>query len=440
MRRSTITAIGILIALLLFGEMSHAQEVITLERAIEIALENNIDLKRAQNNVVIAKNNERQSKYEFLPSLNATANYQWRGGFSGLNADGDPINGSSQVSFPSLNANFVIFNGLNNINNYGRNKLLHDAAQQNFESQKDFTRIAVMGLYLQVLLAQENMKISQSRLDVLNQQLTREEKRMEIGVSTLDQVYNFKSQVANENLNYINLKNGFDQAKLQLWQALRLDPSASYDVSPIEISEIEITEIAESFAGIQQEAFAYSPLIKASEFNLRANRKGFQIAKSGLYPTLTAGASISSQYFSIQGDSYFAQLDDRRQNSVGFGLNLPLFNRFRTMNNIQNSKIAVLNSELDLDQSKQTISNNVQQAYQNLLAAQETYKAAQENLTALTQSFEFSEKRYNTGNTDFFNYLQSLNNKNQAELQMVNARYSIILRREILDIFRGLNQ
>lgn len=439
MRRSTITVLGIIVALLLFAEIGKAQEIITLEQAIDIALDNNIGLKRTQNGVVFARNNARQSRFEFLPSLNATANYQWRGGFSGLNADGNPINGNSQVSFPSLNANMVLFNGLNNINNYSRNQLLHQAAKQDFQNQKDFTRISVMGLYLQVLLAQENMKISQARLDLLNQQLVREEKRLEVGVSTLDQVYNFKSQVATENLNFINLKNNYDRFKLQLFQALLIDPNEDYGVAPIEISDVDVTSQVDPYSSIQQQAFDYSPLIKSSELNLMASKKGLQMAKSGLYPTLSVGASVSSQFFSTQGEDYLSQLDARRQNSVGFGLNIPLFNRFRVINNVQNNKIAMLNSELDLDQARQTLSNNLQQAYQNLVAAQETYKAAQENLVALTQSFEFSQTRYNAGNTDFFNYLQSLNNKNRAEIEIINAKYSVILRKQILEIFKGIN-
>ncbi|MEQ9423473.1 MAG: TolC family protein [Cyclobacteriaceae bacterium] len=438
MKRYTVTILGVLVAILLLTHITNAQQSLTLETAIEIALENNIGLKRAQNGVIMARNNQNQSKFEFLPSLNANTNYQWRGGFSGLNADGDPINGSSQVSFPSLNANFVLFNGLTNINTYSQNKLLHEAAQQNFQNQKDFTKVAVMGLYLQVLLAEENMKISQARLDLLNQQLTREEKRLEVGVSTQDQVFNFKSQIATENLNYITLKNNYDRFKLQLLQALLLESDGDYEIEPIEISDADASDPIEPYSALKQEAFNYSPLIKSSEFNLKATQKGLQIAKAGLYPTLTAGASVSSQFFSTSGTDYFQQLDDRRQNALGFGLNVPLFNRFRTINNIQNSKIALLNSELDLDQAKQTTSNNLQLAYQNLLAAQETFRAAQENLTALTQSFEFSVTRYNAGSTDFFSYLQNLNNKNAAEIQLVTAKYSIIFRKMILDIYKGL--
>ena len=60
------------------------------------------------------------------------------------------------------------------------------------------------------------------------------------------------------------------------------------------------------------------------------------------------------------------------------------------------------------------------------------------NLIALNQSFDFVKTRYDSGNTDFYTYLESLNNKNRAEIELVNAQYSIVFRKKILDVYRGM--
>ena len=98
----------------------------------------------------------------------------------------------------------------------------------------------------------------------------------------------------------------------------------------------------------------------------------------------------------------------------------------------------MINSELDLKQSELTITNSVQQVYLDLIAAQSTYEAAVENLISLNQSYEFVKTRYDTGNTDFFTYLESLNNKNRAEIQLANSKYSIVFRKKILDVYKGM--
>ena len=122
---------------------------------------------------------------------------------------------------------------------------------------------------------------------------------------------------------------------------------------------------------------------------------------------------------------------------LNFSLSLPLFSRFQNHNAIQVAKLNMANAELDTQQANLTATNTVQTVYLDLIAAQNTYRSASENLVALQQSFEFMEKRYQTGNSDFYTYLESLNNKNRAEVQLVNAKYSIVLRRKILDLYRG---
>src|SRR5690625_5448658 len=49
-------------------------QVITIEDAIEIALENNYQLKQAENNLSISELQELSAKADFFPSLNANVN------------------------------------------------------------------------------------------------------------------------------------------------------------------------------------------------------------------------------------------------------------------------------------------------------------------------------------------------------------------------------
>ena len=97
----------------------------------------------------------------------------------------------------------------------------------------------------------------------------------------------------------------------------------------------------------------------------------------------------------------------------------------------------MLNNELAQEQAELDLVNNIQSAYQNLLAAQSTHNAAKENLVALDQSFRFSQTSYNSGNLDFYTYLESLNNKNTGEIELISSKYSFVLRKRILEIYKG---
>lgn len=94
-----------------------------------------------------------------------------------------------------------------------------------------------MGSYLSVVLDKENIKISTDRIELLNAQLDRKKKRDAVGVGNLEQVYNFQSQLANENLRKVNLQNQLMADMLQLLQILQLEVSMDYDIAPYQFED-----------------------------------------------------------------------------------------------------------------------------------------------------------------------------------------------------------
>ena len=79
----------------------------------------------------------------------------------------------------------------------------------------------------------------------------------------------------------------------------------------------------------------------------------------------------------------------------------------------------------------------MQRAYLDLVNAKTSYAAAKESLVNLQMAFEFAKSRYENGTIDFVTYLTSLNGKNTGELQLVQAKYTILFRQLILDIYTG---
>lgn len=444
MRNFTI----ILLIFLLPAGLSHAQEILTLEKCLDIALENNLQIKRSENNLLIAKSNKAQAIGNFLPSVNANIGYDY---FFGTTFDQNAarqVTETTNRSNPNISANWTIFNGFSNTYEFNRRNLELKAAESNVESDKVNTKSSVYNAYLSIILDQENIKISKERMDLLQQQLEREIQRERVGVSNMETVYNFKSQLANEKLSNVNLQNRLKSDKLILFQLLRLDVSGNYEVATFTSDDAILLEVA-PFSGILTKSLIFSPAIRAAQLNKDASRLSFKESAAARYPTISAFATVGSNYSSngavnpdgnvFESDaSFFDQLGYNQFEYVGFNMNIPIFNNFRTSNSIQTAKLGYYNSELDVEQAYQTVTNTLQQTYLDLVAAQETYSAALENLESLDQSFEFVKKRYEEGLTDFYTYLESLNNKNRAQIELANAKYSIVFRKKILDLLQGI--
>ena len=153
------------------------------------------------------------------------------------------------------------------------------------------------------------------------------------------------------------------------------------------------------------------------------------------------GSSFSSRNFNEIGDriSFFDQLGDNKYRRVSLNLSIPIFNKFQTKTDVQIARVNVADGVLANKQAEVDLTNSLQKAYLDFVSAQSSYKAAEENLVARRQAFLFMETSYDSGNTDLYNYLEALNNKNRAEMDLVNSKYSIVLRKRILDIYQGIN-
>ena len=432
---------ALLVSSLYFVE---AQTVLTLEECINIALENNLDIKRARNNAISRKAGYTQSKMQFLPSLSASASHNWNEGLQFDQTTGNLVNTTTLSGGGTISGNFTIFNGFQNVYGVKRDRYLYEASQEQVRSNELATEASVVNGFLNIVNTRENLRIQEQTNNLLKEQLEREEKREKAGVGNMEQVYNFRSQVAQQELRIVNLKNQLQSAKLTLIQLLLLDPLDNYDFEGITPEDAQLEAEVEEYQSVYTKARDYSPALRSAQLNLEASKKSLKIAQFNWMPSVTLGASYGTGWSSNLKDPAdgsvldpTTQFQTNASKRASFNLNIPLFTRFNNRTQMQQQKISFLNAELSLQDTENTLRNNVQQAYLDLLNAKESYRAAKESLLNLNTAFEFSKTRYENGTIDFVTYLVSLNGKNNGELELTRAKYSILFRKLILDIYIG---
>lgn len=439
---------GLLSLSLLSVFAQNEPRVLTLEECMAIALEKNIDLKRAKNSERIAEINKFQAMLNFLPSVNASINYDYFfGNFFDQNA-ARQVSETTNSSNPNIGGSLILFNGLSNQYNIKGRTNDQRAAEAGTSEAELNLKTNVLIFFLNATVANENMKIANDRVDLLDSQLDREKKRVSVGVGNMDAVYSIISQLASEKLQQTSAKNSYSSRMLTLIQAMQLDASVDYQLASIEVEESDVLTDLEPFDWVLSEAIDYHPgMDRAEASKVSAN---FQLKSSSAsrWPTLSVRGVLGSNYSSngarnpesgaLEPDASFSdQIEYNNFQYVNFSLSIPVFNRYQASRNVQVDRVGVLNSELDFKQTELSITNTVQQAYLDMLNAQSSYSTAKENLEAQTSAFDFIKKRFDTGNTDFYSYFESLNNRGQAEAQMINAKYSITLRKKVLDLYRG---
>ncbi|MEM6830601.1 MAG: TolC family protein [Bacteroidota bacterium] len=423
--------------------------VLTLDDCINYAIENNIALQRAKNSELIARANRFQAIMNFFPTLTAGINYDFFfGNFFDQNA-ARQVSETTNSSQPNLSSSLTIFNGFSNQYFLKGRIQEQKSAEENVKNMTLNVTANILLFYLQVATNKERVNVSQGRVDLLETQLDRELKRIEVGVGSPEAAYQLKGQLSNEKLTLITDKNNLRRNLLTLVQEMQLGVDKVYDVSTLEVSDSDLLLKIDPFDQVLSESLSINPNLKRANADLEASRYSLKAFKAARTPTVAFFGRIGSNYSSNgarnpeTGDfeenaSFQDQLEFNQFEYVNFSLSIPIFSRYERTTDVQVAKVNYVNAELDKKQAVNNITNTVQQVYLDLIAGQQTYQSAVENMEAQESSFRFIKKRFDVGNTDFNAYLESLNNKNAAEIQLLSSKYEILLRKKILDLYRGV--
>lgn len=432
---------------LLLGWNAGAQEntkLWTLEECIRHAIENNIDLKQQEQQQAASEVDLNTAKNSWLPDLNASVGQNFDFGRS-PSKDGTIVDRNSSNSSAGIGLSMPVFDGLKIVNDIAARKLDLKAAIETLNKAKDDLSIGVASFFLQVLYNKEMLTVAELQAELTSRQVTRTEELVKAGRVPTANLYDIKAQMAKDEASLVEARNNVELALLDLAQVLELErESARFDVdAPIIGDAIEkyINSIVPP-ANVYDNAVAVKPQIKAQEYQLESSRKMLKVAQSGYFPKLNFNASYSNGYYHYSGSevpnvSFSDQLKQNERKTLGFSLNIPIFNRFQVRNSVRSARINILNRELALENSKKVLYKEIQQAYYNATAAQEKYIASGKAVDAGKEAFGYAEERYNTGKSSVYEFNEAKTKYAQSLAEQAQSKYNFIFRAKILDFYNG---
>src|SRR5690606_16176609 len=217
----------------LFG---HTQETYTLETCLDIAFENNFDLKGVKLRAESSKVNLNQAWGDIMPNLNGNYNLGINNGRSIDPFTNGYINQQLTFSNAGLSAGLPIFNGFRLKNSIKQSYLNLKASEMEIEEAKQNLTVRVTLAYLQVLNMRDLLALNKARLDVTQKQVDRLVVLYKEGQGNPADYTDMKGQLANEEVSVISSKNSLKQSIADLFLLLGLDSdfNASFeDIDPL---------------------------------------------------------------------------------------------------------------------------------------------------------------------------------------------------------------
>ncbi len=439
-----------LVALAFMSSAAAAQDVqqITFNDAVRIALDNNVQLRRAANTVRAQENLVRSSRAAFLPSLNLSSGSSR---YYGLNFDqitGDLVTVSSDRVSLSAFSSITLFQGFREFAALAQARMDLAASDLTHERQRQTVVFLVMTQFLDLMQSREEIAIQEENLAAQQQLLTQVEEFVRVGTRPMADLYQQQAQTANAELLLLGAERSVRLAETRLIQTLYLDPYGTYEFVSPDLSEMPLVPEAFEIGGLLTSAFERRLDLRAQESRIGASEEGIRFARGSRLPSVSFSGSAGTSYSSAQRQRGFGpdadivpfadQFRDNRSQNIGLNLSLPLFNRLRTRVQVQQAQINLNNAQLDLDNLRHDIAVEVRQAYLEYVNDEKNLDVTEIQLQSAEQALQAEQERYNVGASTLVELSQARANYVRSLSDRSNARFNFLFRKRLIEYYTGV--
>ena len=452
-----------------------AQEKWDLRKCIEYASANNISIKQQDVQARLAELTYKQSTLSMYPSANLNGNVAYSSGRNQNPVTFGLITQGYLSSGFTLQAGADLFNWNSKKNNRAGNAFEAQAAYANVEKLRNDISLNVAGAYLQVLLAREQIRVSEIQVQQTASQLENTRKLVNAGSVPELNAVQLEAQLATDSSNLVTAQGNSLQALLLLKAYLNLDAGAPFDIQAPNIATIPL----EDLASLQPEAvYALAvknlPQQRVNDLRIKAGEKFVFSAKGAMYPTFSIFGSLGTSYnnkaqtitgstivtaplgkvnvggtqyevFPLQPFSdytygkipYFSQLDQNFRQSIGLSVSVPIANGGSLRTAYERSKLNLQGLQLQQQLDNQSLKQDIYKAYTDVTTSMQKFAAATKTVEANQKAFDFATKRYNVGLLNTIDLITTQNNLYGARQQSLLAQYDYVFKMKVLEFYKG---
>jgi outer membrane protein len=411
---------------------SSAQEVLTIEDAIRIALENNFEIKIAKNNLIISETNVAIGNAGMLPSAAATI------------VDNNSIQNSSQTRQDGTSTS--LDNARNNSLNYGvsLNWTIFDGMKMfaKYDQLKEFKNMSDAQMKLTILNKVSNVNTvyydliqEQQKLADLDSTIVISEKRLEfiknrytIGKNSKLDVLNAQVDLNTDLGNLVKEKQVYANAKTLLNQILARELKTDFTVTAgINVDrKLQLDEL-------MTRAEKQNPELVMQIINNKISELDLKQIKGERYPNikLNTGYNFSDSQSSL---GFTSQASAHGLN-YGFSASLNLFDGNSQNRNEKIAKIQIDNSKLAVDQQLIQLRSNLIVAYQLYLTNLDLIDLEEKNTAIARQNIEITADKFKIGTITSVEFraaqLNFINSRIRLSTAQFQAKLSEITLREL---------
>ena len=423
--KRVVLCVGCLVALAITAFPVSAQEKLnlSLQQAMDMAVERNNTLKNAAMDIQIAQANKWAAIAQMLPQITARGDYANFMGYEmdlrGMTIAMPPyvtLGVRSSLTFtPALLVNTQISE---------ISRKMSDITLQ--QSEQDITN-QVKTLYLSALVSEEVLNLLGRNLECLERLHDMTMTSVKVGASEQTAADQIAVQVA-------QLENSIASSK----RALEMTYNSMRLLLDVDVAtELDLTDTLDTLMATDD----YLNLI-GEEFDMERNytwqlaQQSTEMAKKQLDATIMSGMPSLTAYHQYSYKEYLSKdanvMNMTPPNMIGATLSVPIFTSMQQTKKVQAARLAYQKQQNTMHDTEQSLQVQHSQLCYNLSTAYDTYNAQKQNMEVTQRVFDNISKRYELGYSsamDLTNTGTTLINAQstyvQSIMEFLNARIAL---------------
>ncbi|MCI9845059.1 TolC family protein [Flavobacterium pectinovorum] len=397
-----------------------AQEILTIEEAMKIALENNFEIKIAKNNSKINETNVTIGNAGMLPTATASV------------TDNNSITNSSQTRQDGTSTS--LDNAKNNSLNYGVSLgwTVFDGMKMfaKLDQLKELQKLGdtelkrtilikiaqVNSAYYDLVQQQQQLAALDTTIVISNQRLDLAKNRFTIGKASKLEVLNAQVDLNSDQVALLRQKESYANSKILLNQYLARDPKNDFRVTDLVTVDDKLI-----FADLLDLAQKQNPALEAQIINKRIAELQLKQVKADRYPVI----NLTSGYNFAESQSSLGFTSEASSRGLNYGFNaiLNIFDGFNQHRNEKVAKLQIENSQIAIEQQNMVLNTQLSTAFQTYLTNIELIGLEDDNEEIAKQNLSITLDKFRIGTITTLEFRTAQLNYVNAKVRYSNAQY-----------------
>ena len=426
MRKVAIILFGLLMTVAAAAQEPKSYQF-SLEDCIRFAFANSKDRKSMELTGESLQTTYEQSKKQWIPNLSASVGENFSNNANGWSTSGN-VGVGSQVT---------IYQGGNIRNTIAQNQLNLERNEVQLERYDNQLTLQILQSFLTILGNEELLNYQLEVLNTSREQLKQGQTRYRVGSILESDLLLLEAQYYGDSNSVVDTRINIENNLLDLKVLLSMDPTDNLKIVSPDTENLD--NLMETLPGEENAislAMEYMPELRMDDYDIRIAEKSVDMARGNYFPSISANANVGMGVLSFDSDGNKKWYGTPSE-SVGVSMSVPIYSRGQTRANVKKSQIALEQAQLDYEQQQLEVRQTVVQAYRDVVSAYNVYKVSQVKENAYSKSFDAYNVKYQYGSITTVELLQQQNNYLNALNSYIQNKYSLVMKRKVLDVYMG---